>query len=265
MDDRVPPTALARVAERAVRAGGDYLAGEFRSGAVAGEYGVDDVKAEADREAEARVVEVVREAFPSHAVHAEEAGRSRTDTASAYEWVVDPLDGTNNFASGLPMFACAVAVRRTDETLVAAIYEPIPDDLYLAVRGDGATVNGARLTAGSDMGLREGTVSFVLGLSALRDPSLSQSAETMREALDGECKRVLETWAPCVDFGLLARGAIEGLVAFHPDPFEQHAGERLACEAGAVAEHAGPLYVAAGDETTLARLWRIVQQTLDGG
>lgn len=265
MDDSVPPADLARVAERAVRAGGDYLAEEFRTGAVAGEYGPDDVKAEADREAEARVVEVLHEAYPEHAIHTEEAGRSGTNTTNTHEWVVDPLDGTNNFASGLPTFACAVAVRRAEETLVAAIYEPIPDDLYLAVRGDGATVSGEELTAGSDVGLREGTVSLVLGLSAIRESSLSRAGEEIRDALDGECKRVLETWAPCVDFGLLTRGSIEGLVAFHPDPFEQYAGELLASEAGVVAERAGPLYVAAGDESTLSQLWRTVQTALDGG
>jgi myo-inositol-1(or 4)-monophosphatase len=261
----VPTADLVRVAERAVSAGGEYLAGEFRRGCVEGEYTDDDVKAGADREAETRVVEVIREAFPTHAVHAEEAGRSgATDGEAAYEWVVDPLDGTNNFASGLPVFASAVAVRNAGETLVAAVDEPVPGDTYVAGRGAGATVNGEAIAADSDVGLANGTVSLAVGLDAVRDPSLSRTADDIVDVMDAECKRVLETWAPCVDFGLLARGGTEGLVAFHPDPYEQHAGALLASEAGAVSRREGPLYVAASDAETVEKLWQVVGDAVGG-
>jgi myo-inositol-1(or 4)-monophosphatase len=182
--------------------------------------------------------------------------------------LVDPLDGTNNFASGLPTFATAVAVRRDGRTRVAAIHEPIPDDLYLARHGRGATVNGEPIRASSDVELEHGTVAFVVGLPALRDPALRAEADRMETALQDTCKRVLQTWAPCVDWGLLARGGIEGLVAFHPASYERHAGELLAIESGAsvrtisesdgVADDAtgdgGALSVSACDESTLEEL-----------
>lgn len=260
MDDAVSIERLAAIAERAVRAGGDYLAGSFRRGTVEGEYAAHDVTAVADREAEQRVLAIIEDAFPSHAIHAEESGRSRGagDAEASYEWVVDPLDGTNNFASGLPSFATAVAVRRDGETLVSAIHEPLSGSLYLARRGEGATVNGEPLRADRDVSLKRGTVSLVVGLSAVRDSTLSQRARRIEDALRSECKRVLQTWSPCVDFGLLARGGIEGIVCFHPDPFEQYAGELLAAESGVRANSDGATYVAAADETALETLWEVV-------
>lgn len=257
MDDPVSTDRLAAVAERSARAGGEYLLENFRRGSVEGEYARDDVKATADREAERRVLSIIEDAFPGHAIHAEESGRRGSDEAG-YEWIVDPLDGTNNFASGLPSFATAVAVRREGDTLVSAIYEPLSGSLYLARRGEGATLDGDPLRTKRDVPLERGTVSLVVGLSAVRDPALSRRARRIEDALRSECKRVLQTWSPCVDFGLLARGGIEGVVCFHPDPFEQYAGELLIAESGGRAKRDGETYAAAADETTLETLWELV-------
>lgn len=269
---------LLEVAQQAACAGGAYLRETFRTGPVTAEYGPDDVSAVVDREAERRVAEVIRKAFPHHGIYAEESGQmgresKRTDT---YQWFVDPLDGTNNFASGLATFATAVAVRRAGKTRAAAIYEPIPDDLYLARRGCGATVDGETLTAESDVALDHGTISLVIGPTAIQNPRLRAEATRVESALRTACKRVLQTWSPCVDWGLLARGGTEGLVAFYPASYERHAGELLAAESGAASTtlsrttdtanpvdtddstegvaNRDPLSVAAGDEATLADL-----------
>ena len=228
-DESIDDKRLGTVAEQAVRASGDYLADAFRNGAVDADYGPDDVKTAADRAAEGRILDVIRDAYPTHAVYAEESGRTGD---SRHEWVVDPLDGTNNFAAGVPMFASAVCVRRDDRPTVTAIYEPLPDCLYLARRGAGATADGDLITADSEVSLPEGTVSFVVGLPAIRDPERRATAERLKSAVEAECKRVLDTWSPCVDWGVLARGGIEGLVAYCPDVYEQYAGELLAAEAG---------------------------------
>ena len=111
---------LAAVAERAVRAGGDYLLGAFRDGAIDAEYGADDVKTAADRAAERRVLDVVEEAYPDHAVHAEESGRNG-NRDGGHEWVIDPLDGTNNLVVGVPMFASAACVRYDRRPPLAAL------------------------------------------------------------------------------------------------------------------------------------------------
>lgn len=255
--DGADARGLESVARRAARAGGTYLLERFRDGHVVGEYGRDDVKAAVDREAEARVLEVVREAFPDHAIRAEESGHH---PGSDVEWVVDPLDGTNNFASGVPVFATAVAACRDDRAVAAAIHEPLPDSLYRARTGGGASVDGEPLRASSDLSLDCGTVSLVVGLQAVRDDDRMAEATRVETALRERCKRVRTTWAPCVDWGLLARGAIEGVVCLYPEVYEHRAGTLLAAESGVCSVETGPLYVGAGDAATRDDLAAVVER-----
>ncbi|WP_101296448.1 inositol monophosphatase family protein [Halegenticoccus soli] len=261
MDDRIPAGRLADVAVAAARTGGTFLAGEFRNGEVDAEYGTDDVKAAVDREAERRVVAAIRDAFPEHAFHGEESGRNGDHE---YTWVIDPLDGTNNFASGLPSFATAVAALRDGEPAASAIYEPLPDTTYRAEAGGGATANGSPISAANDLPLDRGTVSLVVGLRAVRDPDRRTEAERIEAALSARCKRVIQTWSPCVDWGLVARGSLEGIVCFHPDVYEQYAGELLAAEAGIESESRDGLYVGAGNPETLAVLRDAVDSAAAG-
>ncbi|MFB6305255.1 MAG: inositol monophosphatase [Haloferacaceae archaeon] len=245
---------LAAVAERAARAGGAYLRDEFRTGWVDARYGRDDAKAVADREAERRVLDVVADAFPDHGVHAEESGRREgTGSGARYEWLVDPLDGTNNFAAGIPLFATVVAVREAGETVAAAVHEPVPETLYRAERDGGVTVDGDPAAGGSSLPLDRGSVSFNVGLDAVRDEAARELARATEGVLREACKRVLTHWAPSVDWGLLVDGHIEGLVALRPAPYEQHAGALLAREAGVVGgwvDGDEEWYVAAADERT---------------
>jgi len=250
---------LAAVASEAVQAPGEYLREAFRDGHADGSYDALDVKAVADREAQQRIRKVVEASYPEHAFDGEEAA---TTADSSYRWVVDPLDGTNNFAAGYPSFASAVAVCKRGEPLAAAIYEPLVDTLYVAERDGGATYNGEPLSATASLPLDHGTVALVVGLSAVTDPELAESANRLETRLRGHCKRVVTTWAPCVDWGLLARGSIEGLVGFHPDQYEYYAGSLLAAESGietvdTVAENGR--YAAAAEPATTDRLLEILQ------
>lgn len=237
--------ALRETAVAACEAAGELALDAFRDGTVAGEYSALDAKTDLDVAAEARMLDVIEDSFPDHAILAEESGRHDGD---GYEWVVDPLDGTNNVAAGLPVFAHAVAVRDDDGTLFAVVHEPLTRDTYVAERGVGATVNGDPIAAGSDLPLSAATVSLVPGLDALRDPDRAGVVDALDDALGEACKRTLATWAPCVDWGLLARGGIEAVVTFHPDAWEQHAGTLLAREAGASAWRDGPLAVHAAND-----------------
>lgn len=247
-------TDLAAVASEAAQAPGDYLRETFRDGHADGEYDAIDVKAVADRKAQIRIQAVIERHYPAHAFDGEE---SATAADSPYRWVVDPLDGTNNFASGYPKFASAVAVCYNGEPVACAIYEPLVDALYVAERDGGATYNGQRLSATQSLPLEHGTIALVVGLSAVTDSALADQARRLETSLRECCKRVVTTWAPCVDWGLLARGSIEGLVGFHPDQYEQHAGSLLATESGVETVDTivdDGLYVAAPQAETARRL-----------
>jgi Archaeal fructose-1,6-bisphosphatase and related enzymes of inositol monophosphatase family len=253
---------LAVVATEAVKAGGEFLRTAFRNGRVDGEFSSIDVKAAADRESETRIQAVIDNQYPTHAFHGEETGRIGEGD---YRWVVDPLDGTNNFASGYPKFATAVAVLYRGEPVVAAIYEPLTEALYLAERDAGATLNGESLTATTSLPLEHGTVALVVGLSVVTDPAGLTQIRALEAALREQCKRVVTTWAPCVDWGLVARGSIEGVVCVHPNSYEQYAGSLLAAESGVVADDTvaeNGRYVGSPDREMMATLRSVVDDVL---
>jgi myo-inositol-1(or 4)-monophosphatase len=241
------------VARAAVLAGGTELRRRYRAGDDEGEYGAHDVKAAADEAAEARMLPLVRQAFPDHAVFAEESGEFAGD--DPYRWILDPLDGTNDFAVGLPTFASSAAVLHEGTPLVAAVHLPATDETYLARRGAGVRYEGERVTVDSQRAVASATVATIVGRDVPHDPDLDRQADAIRDALDGAVKRVVSSWAPTVHSGLFARGRLQGLVQFHPDEEERAVTDLLAREAGAAIRRDGPISVAAGDEATLATLW----------
>lgn len=248
---------METVARAAALAGGAELRARYRDGDADGEYGTHDVKAAADEAAEARMLPVVRRAFPDHAVFAEEAGEF--PGSEPYRWIVDPLDGTNDFAAGLPTFASSVAVRRDGDPLLAAVFLPATDETYVARRDAGVRYEGEPATVDSDVDVAAATVTTIVGRDVPRDPDLARRAEAIRDSLRGTVKRVIPSWAPTVHSGLFARGRIQGLVQFHPDEEEQVVTELFASEAGATTRRDGPLYVAAEGEAALSALWDAVR------
>ncbi len=239
-------------AVRACRVAGEYLAEEFEAESLDADHGPDDVKAVADRGAERRILDVLTDDFPDHALFAEESGKQAG--ASDYQWIIDPLDGTNNFCSGIPYFGIAVALLHDDDPVLSVIHDPLHDDTYVARSGEGATLNGDPIRAESTVASEHATVSFVVGIDVLRDDELSARADELDSALTGHCKRVWKSWAPVLDWGLLARGKLDAVVCFHPDEVEQYAGWLLAEESGARLANEGDLFVAAASDEVFAEL-----------
>ncbi len=255
--------AFAAVARAAATDAGAYLSERFADGALDAEYGAGDVKTAADCGAEKRILAVLQEAYPGHAVRAEESGRheGNGECGDEYCWVVDALDGTNNFAAGVPTFGVAVTLLNEDEPVVTAVTIPVLEDTYLARRDGGVTCNGRPVTVedGDAVPPAHATIASVIGAPVLADDALADRHREQVRAVRGVCKRVVETWAPVVYWGLLARGHVDGYVTFHPDEREQVAGELLAGEAGCHRRREGPLAVFARDERTLAALWDALQ------
>lgn len=239
--------AIEDVARRACLAAGTILRERFESGTVAADRTAHDVKDEADELAEAEILDVVRAEFPDHAIYTEEAGSLRTD--GEYRWVIDPLDGTNNFVSGIPTFGSAIAVLDEDGPVLGVVYVPITDGLYIARRDEGVVYDGTRVTANSPVAPSHATVGYVIGREVKHDER-EKAASRLYDALDDATKRVVASWSPVVHWGLLARGRLEAMVAFHANEEERYVGELFAREAGASIKRDGPLFVAATNEET---------------
>ncbi|WP_430883705.1 inositol monophosphatase family protein [Fusibacter sp. JL216-2] len=103
-----------------------------------------DLVTEADKKSEAYILEAIKKTYPDHSILSEETGV--TDKASKYEWVVDPLDGTTNFAQGIPVFAVSIALKEEGHSVLGVVYNPVLDELFYAIRGKGAYLNESKLS-----------------------------------------------------------------------------------------------------------------------
>ena len=106
-----------------------------------------DLVTESDLAAERLIVERIRSYYPRHGILAEESGTAEHAGAatSAYKWIVDPLDGTTNYAHGYPCFCVSIALEYEGELVIGVIYDPTRDEMFAAERGAGATLNGRRI------------------------------------------------------------------------------------------------------------------------
>jgi myo-inositol-1(or 4)-monophosphatase len=106
-----------------------------------------DLVTDADLAAERLIVERVRSHYPRHAILAEEAGEivAIGGQQADYKWIVDPLDGTTNYAHGYPVFCVSIALEHEGQIVVGVVYDPLRDEMFAAARGEGATLNNRRL------------------------------------------------------------------------------------------------------------------------
>lgn len=137
------PEAMVKFAADTAREAGSILMRHFgtvRSGTAKNQRG--DVVTQADLESERHIISRIREAYPDHSILAEESGMHDVDEGE-YTWVIDPLDGTKNFTLGIPFFCVSIAVLRGRRAVAGVVYDPVHDDMFYAVEGAGAYLNGS--------------------------------------------------------------------------------------------------------------------------
>jgi myo-inositol-1(or 4)-monophosphatase len=135
--------AYLDVAVEAAREGGAILLAEFDRPRQITYKGDADIVTQADKGSERAIVTRLRDHFPKHSIVAEEGGGQ--ENASAFRWYVDPLDGTTNYAHSYPCFAVSIGLEEAGELLVAVVYNPISQEMFTAVRGEGAFLNQKRI------------------------------------------------------------------------------------------------------------------------
>ena len=131
---------LKQTLREAVHAGAGELKRFFnQSFKVSTKEGINNLVTEADHASEKAIIDVIRNNFPDHYILSEEAGAIVQD--SNYKWIIDPIDGTVNFAHGIPLCCVSIAIEHKGEMILASVYNPNMDELYFAERGHGATLN----------------------------------------------------------------------------------------------------------------------------
>jgi myo-inositol-1(or 4)-monophosphatase len=138
------PLHFLEMAVEAAREAGAILLAEFDKPQKIAYKGEVDLVTEGDRRSEAAIVARLRSHFPQHTIVAEEGGGS-VAAETRYAWHVDPLDGTTNFAHGYPCFAVSLGLLEAGEPLVGVVYNPVAQELFTAMRGEGAYLNQKRI------------------------------------------------------------------------------------------------------------------------
>lgn len=127
---------------KATRAGAAVLEKFFSNKdlIISNKEGINNLVTEADHAAEKTIIETIREAFPDHYLLTEESGE--LPSGSNYKWIIDPIDGTVNFAHGIPICCVSIGLEKDGQMIMGAVYNPLFNEFYLAERGKGATLNG---------------------------------------------------------------------------------------------------------------------------
>lgn len=216
------------VAIAAARAGGRVLQDLLpEERAIATKGTRIDLVTDADRRAEDAIVACIRSHFPEDAILSEERGPE--PGRSPYRWIIDPLDGTTNYAHRFPIYCVSVAVEAGGQVLAGAVYDPSRDELFAARPGQGATLNGRRLRVSSEADLGAALLATGFGYDIGMNPrnNLKQFADLYRRA-----RAVRRTGSAALDLAYVAAGRLEGYWELTIAPWDVAAGSLLVEEAG---------------------------------
>jgi len=218
--------ALHATAVEAARRAGAELARLFHLPRTTRDKGLRDIVTDADMAAERAVLETIRARFPNHAILSEEGGVGGDD--DTYTWIIDPLDGTSNYARGVPFFCVAVAVASAGRPLVGAVYDPLRDAMYHAARGGGAFCNERRLAVSQ----RQRLIDLLLMQDWPRDDARRVRMARMAGALVPIIGGMRTMGSAALELCQVAGGACDGY--FH---LTVHAWDKAA--SGVIVEEAG--------------------------
>jgi len=187
-----------------------------------------DVVTEVDYLAEQIILKEIQSAFPSHQIHSEEAGSIGQE--NDWLWLIDPLDGTNNFAIGLPVFTVSITLMYRREPVLGVIYEPLTDRMFTSVIGHGSYCNNRKLQIKKNPDLFKGNIGWIQGHKVQNDTRAIQ----LRHYIDVTFKRMMRLWAPTLQWCMLAKGDIDGIVLYNSEGDDLYSGILMVKEAGGI-------------------------------
>lgn len=213
------------IAIKAAQAGGIVLKDYFET-PLHGEEKVDkSFVTKADKESEAAVCAVLRAAFPDAAILGEECGAIKG--TSEDRWVIDPLDGTANFMNAIPIFCVSIALVRGDEVVVAVVYNPVTESLFVAEKGEGAFWNDTPIRVSDDT---KKNVVITFGRSSKKEDG--EHVNTLFVGMQRKGFRVRYLGSAALELAYLARGGTDGYVNLGTNLWDYAAGVLLVQEAG---------------------------------
>ncbi len=226
------------------REAGGLLMGYFKQHVKIEYKGDVDLVTVADRQSEALILERIRHQFPTHDVMGEEG--TRIETGSEYQWYVDPLDGTTNFAHGFPVFCVSLAVERRGRRIAGVIYDPTRDEMFSAELGSGARLDDKKIHVSATPSLGESLVATGFpSHKRHKNPNIYFYHQiTLRT------HGVRRAGSAALDLCNVASGRFDGFWEFNLNPWDTAAGVLMVEEAGGrVTDFSGGAFRIASRET----------------
>ncbi len=218
---------IKRTAEAAAYIGGQKLRQYFGKITHIQKKGAIDLVTQADLESEKAIIAAIKEKFPDHGFLAEETGYYPGETGG--QWIIDPLDGTTNYAHGISVFAVSIAFQHNKDVLVGVVLNPLSAELFTAIKGQGAQLNGKSIHVTQTSSLKESLLAtgFPYELSDL--DSLILRLKNGLTASQG----IRRLGAAALDLCYVACGRFDGYWEGNLKPWDTAAGSLIADEAGA--------------------------------
>ena len=218
---------ITRVARKAAQAGGAILMEYYGKVKAIEHKGDIDLVTEADQASERRIISMIKDAYPHHRILAEESGDS--GDASSYTWIVDPLDGTTNYAHGYPCFCVSIAIEYEKEVIHGIIYDPVKKELFTADKGNGAYLNGTPITVSSTQELNNSLL--CTGFPYDVRENMESNIRLFRSFLM-HAQAVRRDGSAALDLCYTAAGRFDGFWEQNLHPWDVAAGSLILSEAG---------------------------------
>lgn len=188
-----------------------------------------DFVSETDLAVEQAVIKTIRDAYPDHRITGEESGTTGNDN-SEYRWIIDPIDGTTNFIKGLPNFAISIAVFKNNKPEIGLVYNPMHDEMFMAARGQGATLNDRKIRAAKT--LPENAV-ITTGIPFKNAEYMPKQVKCLKQCFE-VFPDIRRLGSAALDLCYVAAGRVDGYFEFGLSEWDIAAGALIAQESGAI-------------------------------
>ncbi|CBE67138.1 Inositol-1-monophosphatase (IMPase) (Inositol-1-phosphatase) (I-1-Pase) [Candidatus Methylomirabilis oxygeniifera] len=218
---------IRMVALRAAKEAGAILRQGLEQSRTIEYKGVKNLVTTVDRRSEAAIADLIRRKLPHHSVVCEEG--TRLDGDSGYRWLIDPLDGTTNYAHGYPCFSVSIGVEKDGELIFGLVYDPNLEELFTAERGAGAFLNGKRLQVSTIHILSDALLAtgFPNDVAGTKNNNLDYFVRFMKHA-----QGIRRPGSAALDLCYVAAGRFDAFWELKLYPWDMAAGVLMVTEAG---------------------------------
>ena len=193
-----------------------------------------DFVTQVDKAAESAIIDIIRQAFPDHAILGEESGASDgkgkgAGTKAEYRWIIDPLDGTTNFIHGFPQYCVSIALQHRGAAAHGVIYDPLKNELFTASKGSGAFLDDRRMRVSKCVNLKDALVGT--GIPFKEVGSVDRYLRQLKEIMLNS-SGVRRAGAAALDLAYVAAGRLDAFWERGLAPWDMAAGALMIQEAG---------------------------------